>query len=214
MGANIYKNAEGKRVPGVTTVISGNLGWNKQALMYWANSVGLDGRSHREVSEDAADIGTIAHAMVEGELKGKDWQELVSLTGTTQEQTDQAENAYLAWREWADTVNFELITAEHTLVSEEHQFGGQIDVAAVKNTTSIVDLKTSKDVYADHKIQIAAYGQLWNENYPDNPIRSYYILRIGKDGSFSYHYWPDLSKEWEVFKLLRQLHGMKKEIGG
>jgi len=99
MPANIYKTADGKRVPGVTTVIGGNLGWNKQALMYWANQVGLDGRNHREVSEEAADTGTIAHAMVEAELKGLDWKELVDIKGVTDEQLGRAENAYLAWME-------------------------------------------------------------------------------------------------------------------
>jgi len=213
MPANIYKTADGKRVPGVTTVIGGNLGWNKQALMYWANQVGLDGRNHREVSEEAADTGTIAHAMVEAELKGLDWKELVDIKGVTKEQLERAENAYLAWLEWAETVNFELLYSEHLLVSEKYRYGGQIDVAMVKRTTSIVDLKTSNGVYPDHMIQLAAYGQLWNENHPDNPVQAYYLLRLSKeDGGFAYHYWPSLPEPWEAFKLLLGLNDLKKKI--
>jgi len=34
MGTINYKNAKGERVSGTTTIISQNLGWNKQALMY------------------------------------------------------------------------------------------------------------------------------------------------------------------------------------
>jgi hypothetical protein len=41
----IYKTKDGLRVPGVTTVIGGNLGWNKQALMYWAWNEGIEGRN-------------------------------------------------------------------------------------------------------------------------------------------------------------------------
>jgi len=212
MPANIYKSKEGKRVPGVTTVIGQNLGWNKQALMWWANQVGLDGMSHRDASQQAADIGTIAHAMVEAELKGKKYEDMVNLKGVTKEQLDQAENSYLAWLEWAETVNFKLLKSEHTLVSEKYQFGGQIDVAAIKKQTCIIDLKTSKDVYPDMKIQLSAYGQLWVENYPDDPVKAYYLLRIGKDGGFSYHYWPDLSSAWEAFLCLRRLHDIQKKL--
>jgi hypothetical protein len=42
-----YLSASGKRLPGVTTVISKNLGWNKQALINWANQCGLSGKRHR-----------------------------------------------------------------------------------------------------------------------------------------------------------------------
>jgi len=96
MPAHIYINAKGERVPGVTTIISGNLGWNKQALMYWAWNEGVNGRHYRETSQTAADIGTIAHAMVEADLKGKDWQKLVDMRGVTDEMISKAEKAFHA----------------------------------------------------------------------------------------------------------------------
>jgi len=62
MPANIYKNAQGKRIPGVTTVIS-NLGWSKGGLMHWAWEQGINGIDYKETRDKAADTGTIAHAM-------------------------------------------------------------------------------------------------------------------------------------------------------
>lgn len=212
MPAHIYRNSAGKRVPGVTTVISGNLGWNKQALMAWANAQGLEGRHHRDVSQAAADIGTIAHAMVEGHLKGKAWQEIVGHATVPPESMEKAENAFNAFIEWKELVNFELLNSEISLVSEQYNFGGTIDVAAIQNKISIVDLKTSNDIYADHRIQIAAYGKLWNENFPDKQVQAYYILRLGKDGSFAYYYWPELDQAWEAFKCLLILHNLKKAV--
>ncbi len=214
MPANIYKNAAGKRVPGVTTVIGGNLGWNKQQLMYWANQQGLDGHNHRDVSDKAADVGTVAHLMVEKELKGEkfEWPRLGQGMGLDKGQIKQAENAFSAFVEWRKLVNFQLLHSEHTIVHEELNYGGQIDVAAIQNKVSIIDLKTSKDVYPDHRIQIAAYGQLYNHKYPEAPIEAYYILRIGKDGGFAYHYYPDMENEWEAFKCLLKLHELKKTI--
>ncbi len=208
-----YKDRNGKRVPGVTTVIGGNLGWNKGALMYWAWNEGVNGRNFRDTSQKAADIGTIAHAMVEAELKGKDWKKIVDLRNVTDEMIDKAENAYLAWLEWARTVNFTLVQSELSLVHDEMGYGGTIDIAAIKNETCIVDLKTSNSVYPDHKIQLAAYGELYNYNFPEDPITAYYLLKLGKDdGSFAYYYWPNLNNAFRAFKALLELHNLKKVV--
>ena len=204
----IYKNSENKRISGVTTIIS-SLGWNKQALMYWAWNEGIEGRNFRDTSQKAANIGTIAHAMIEADLKGKEFDS----SKFDKDMIDKAETAYLAWLEWKELVSFNLLESEKSLISEEHQFGGTIDIAVIKNVTAILDLKTSKDIYSDHKIQIAAYGKLWDENYPNNPIQAYYILQLGKeDGSFHYHYWPSLEEAWEAFLALLKLHQLKKKI--
>ena len=75
MPANIYKNKAGERIPGVTTVIGSNLGWSKGGLMHWAWEQGINGLDYRETRDAAANTGTIAHKMVEYEIKGKkfDW---------------------------------------------------------------------------------------------------------------------------------------------
>jgi hypothetical protein len=212
MPANIYKNAEGLRVPGVTTVIGSNLGWSKGGLMHWAWQQGIDGLDYKATRDKAADTGTIAHAMVENEVKGIkfEWPKLGYDLGGNAEQVKQAENAFAAFVEWKELVKFELMFSEHLLVSEKHQFGGQIDIAAVQSKRAIIDIKTSNAVYEDHKIQIAAYGELWNENYPDKLIEAYYILQLGKDGSFTYHYYPNLDNAFRAFLLLRELHDLKK----
>ena len=214
MPANIYKNKDGQRIPGVTTIIGSNLGWSKGGLMHWAWDQGINGLDYRDTRDKAADTGTIAHAMVEHEVKGEkfDWPKLGFELGGNEEQIKQAENAFTAFCEWKELVKFELLFAEHLLVSEKYQFGGQIDIAAIQGKRAIIDIKTSNAIYEDHKIQIAAYGNLWNENYPDKPIENYYILQLGKDGSFTYHYWPDLSNAWRAFVLLRELHDLKKVI--
>ncbi len=214
MPANIYKNKAGQRVPGVTTIIGSNLGWSKGGLMHWAWQEGIEGRDYKATRDKAADTGTIAHAIVEHEVKGEkfDWPKLGYDLGGNDEQIKQAENAFSAFMEWKDLMKFELLQSEHLLVHEKLNYGGQIDIAAVQNKRSIIDIKTSNAVYEDHKIQIAAYGKLWEENYPDKPIEPYYILQLGKDGSFAYHYYPDLDNAFRAFVLLRELHDLKKKL--
>lgn len=208
MPAIDYRNAKGERLSGVTTIISANLGWNKQQLMYWANQQGLSGKNHRDTAQAAADAGTLAHAMIEQEITGKPHgitadEETVSL----------AETAYLAWLEWCQANRFEVIASEKSLVSEKYQFGGTIDIARVRDKRVILDLKTSNGIYPDHRIQVAAYGLLWNENYPDELIEGYEILQIGKErGNFAHYFWPELNNELEAFLCLLKLHQLKKLI--
>ena len=209
MPTQIYKTKAGERVPGTTTVISTNLGWKTQGLLYWAWNEGIEGRNYRDTAQKAADIGTIAHAMIEADLKGKEYD----ASAIPADMKDKAENAYLAWLDWKQLVGFELLGSELALVHEEHKYGGCIDIAAIKKVPCIVDLKTSNGLYADHLIQISAYGQLYNSHHPDAPIQGYYLLRLGKeDGSFHYHYWPSLPEAWEAFKCLLILHGLKKTL--
>lgn len=215
MAANIYKNKDGKRVPGVTTIIGGNLGWSKNGLIHWAWEQGINGLDYRASRDKAADTGTIAHAMVEKELKGEpyEWPGLAWQMGATdREQVEQAQNAYSEFVNWMDIVKFKLEASEQTLVSEHHQYGGQIDIAAIQGKRAIIDIKTSNAVYEDHKIQIAAYSNLWNENYPGEPIEAWYILQLGKEGGFTYHSLPEkvIDAGWMAFILLRELHDLKK----
>jgi hypothetical protein len=203
-----YINSKGERLPGVTTVISANLGWNKQQLMYWANQQGLAGKNHRDTAQAAADAGTLAHAMIEAELTGK---KLV--IDAEQETISLAETAYLAWLEWCQANKFQVIASEKSLISEKYQFGGTIDIARVRDKRVILDLKTSNGIYPDHRIQVAAYGILWDENFPDEQIEGYEILQIGKErGNFAHYFWPELNNEREAFLHLLVLHNLKKLI--
>ena len=111
-----YKNKEGKRVSGVTTIIGGNLGWNKQALMWWANEMGLQGKNHRDEAKEAADAGTLCHALIEKDIlkmmppshKLVDIEKgIKKLTiDLTDEQLSKAETGFLNFLEWKRMVNF------------------------------------------------------------------------------------------------------------
>ena len=64
----IYKTSEGKRVPGATT-ITGLL--NKPYLITWANKLGLEGVDSTKYRDEAASVGTLAHAMIQAHLEGE-----------------------------------------------------------------------------------------------------------------------------------------------
>lgn len=202
-GGYFLKN--GEKAPGVTTIIGGQLAWNKSALMWWSWSQGKEGKDFRETKEDAADLGTRVHALIEMEMRGQ---------RPTEIPTD-CESSLLAFYEWRDAFKLQATGAEVSLVSEKYRFGGTIDYPAMLSGRRVIlDLKTSKGVYPDHRIQLAAYGQLWDEAHPDDSVTGFHLLQVGKEnGAFAHYYWPSLAKEFEAFFLLRGLYDLQKEIG-
>jgi hypothetical protein len=203
------------KVPSVTTVIGSNLGWNKTPLMIWANQEGLQGRNHRDTAKKAADAGTLAHAMVEQEIKGLPPMSLLPYDETLRH---QAVNAYMSWGNWRESVDFELIHSELPLVHATWGYGGTLDIMArVSHLRTLVDLKTSNGVYPDHIIQLSAYFELWNHNHPKECIEQVILLQIGKDDtSFNPYCWgaddPVLAHGLNAFGHLLALHPLKQEL--
>ena len=207
-----YHCADGERVPGTTTIISRFK--DSGALMHWAFQQGRNGAEHLYAeSEKAADIGTLAHAMVEASIKGEDPKSVIN--GHSAEFQQKAENAFNEYLEWAAQTNVKIIAQEMHLVSEEYRFGGTPDaIGLIGNSLCLLDWKTSNGVYPDYAIQLAAYRQLWNENHPDQPLTgASYLLRFSKNyPDFEARKFGDLSEAWEIFKLYRQAYDLDKQL--
>ncbi len=207
-----YKNKEGKRVSGVTTIISSNIGWSKDALIYWAWNEGMEGRNFRETKQSAADSGTIAHGMIETHLKGKLY---VPPIEAPEEVIAKAQKAFANFLHWREQVNFRALFLEEHIVSEVYQFGATPDcIAAINGKICLFDWKSSNGVYPDYLIQIAAYKVAWEEVHPDILIDGgFYLYRMDKENAaWTLHYWEDLSPAWEAFLCCLKLHSLKKQI--
>jgi hypothetical protein len=207
-----YKLKDGTKVSGTTTIISQNLGWNKQQLMYWANQMGLDGKNHREVAQKAADAGTIAHAMIEANIKDRPF---IKDPKYSQEEIGKAETCLLNFLEWRKMVNLKTLTTEVNLVSEIYGYGATPDlIGVVIDKLSLIDWKSSSGLYPDYLIQLAAYKVAWEENNPDKPLEGgFHLLRIDKEtASFHHHHWNALPEAWEAFQHLLALHNLQKKI--
>ena len=74
-------------------------------------------------------------------------------------------------------------------------------------------IKCANAVYADYLYQLAAYGLLWSENYPDHPlVGGFHLCRFAKEqGDFSHHYFPSLDDEAETFLRMRDLFDRVKK---
>jgi len=203
-----YLNAAGKPVPSVTQVISRFK--DSGGLIWWAWNEGREGRDFRETQGAAASAGTLAHKMVECEIRGQAFQP----NGEPPETLAKASRAFAMFQEWSRHTQLVPVDTEVKLVSEELQVGGTIDAVSILDKVALLDWKASNAVYVDYLIQIAAYGALWNEHNPDRPITGgYHLVRFSKDeGDFSQHYFSDLSDALESFKLMRRLFDLDKKL--
>lgn len=204
----VYKNKTGDVLPGVTTVI-GLLA--KPALIHWAWKLGTEGIDYRKAREKAQNIGTIAHYLIHCEIKGKK----PDTSEYPPKLVDKAETAFLAWLEWRDKFDLKTVGSELPLVSEIYGYGGTLDWVAInKNDLWLVDFKTSKNkqVYDEHRYQLAAYKSLWDENHHGQEIKNSHLLMIDKeDGGFAHHELPNLDREFSIFEHLLEVYKLRKK---
>ena len=215
-------------MPGVTTIL-GNLGWSRDALMWWANQIGREqGISHREVTSKEADAGSLCHALMErhtilrlkqsSDKIDNDIKVLTSSLST--EQTDKAYKGFDNFRKWSDRLDLQPIIAEPNLVSEKMRVGGTPDyIGTCLDGRALIDYKTSKstNLYPDNLIQVATYKAIWEELHPDQPIELIIILKLDKlEGSFAHFEFegahPKIAAGLKVFRYLRGIHELKKVL--
>ena len=163
---------------GVTTILGATLA---KDLVSWAVGMAKDylTAKHPEISiqdiEDAckqytirrdkgADTGSEAHAMVENFLKGYP-------TPPVGEHSEEAENAFLAFKKWFDDVGAEVINVEEVIFSPTFGYCGTYDcMLRINGKIYLCDLKTTnasrrapKGVYPEMFIQLGAYAAAHHE---------------------------------------------------
>lgn len=201
-----YRTKSGVLVPGVTTVL--NL-LAKPALIYWAWDLGMKGEDFKKVRDKAADIGTVAHYLIECDIKGLK----PDLGDFSPNVVKKALIAFEAFRNWRAVYKVETVDCECGLVSEKYLYGGTIDWVARDNTGSLLllDVKTSKGIYDEMRYQLAAYWHVWDENHPDMPIRKAAIIKLSKEtADFSFHPFVLLDTEFRIFLHLRDVYALRK----
>jgi hypothetical protein len=210
---NGYVNAAGQPVPGTHDPISRYM--DKTALMHWAHKQGCAGLPLYDRS--ALDIGATVHGMAELDLKGRPDREIEAYAHDRLVAPDHLQKAFASFgqfREWRQQCHVRAIAQEVSMVSEVHQFGGTPDtIAMIGDGLGLIDFKTSPKPYPDHLIALAAYGRLWEENHPQQPLSSYHLIILPKDGTaFAHHAYGDVSRQWKLFTLYLEAWRLDKGL--
>lgn len=197
-------------MPSVTTIL-GTLGWGNENLLTWANNLGLEGKKHTEVRDRAADIGTVAHQMIDDYLHKR----AVQVIDAPDEIIAEARVAFGAYRDWERNHHVRVLASEFPLVSTTRMFGGTPDavVSIDDGERILIDFKTSKWLFAKHILQAAAYVDLITE-CKGVALDRVIILRVGKDGVFRALEitGDDLEAGKVAFEHCRLLHAQKSGL--
>lgn len=147
-----YKDQNGMRLPGVTTIIHQELGWNKGVLIDWANKRGLEGIETKAMVDDLAEIGTIAHQFVLDKIKKVE----TNTNAFSKDHIAKAMNCLDSYNNWMKDKTVEAILLEARLISEKLKFGGTPDFyGKINEKLTLQDYKTGKALYDEYLIQVA-----------------------------------------------------------
>jgi hypothetical protein len=201
-----YRLKDGTVVPSVTTITSRFK--ESGGLINWAWKCGMDGVDYRTVRDDAANAGTLAHAMIECHISGENFS-----AEAPEDTMAKAKRAFDAYLTWADQTKLKILETERRMVSEKYRYGGTWDALGEhQGKLVLVDWKSSASVHSDYLLQLAAYKNLIEENR-DQRIEGFYLCRFGKDtGDFSVHWYEELNEAWEMFLCLRRAYELDKSV--
>jgi len=201
-----YESCSGEWLPGVTTIVQLLA---KPQLYIWSNKKGLEGIDSEKLKDALANIGTCAHTLIEYDLMNKE----PDLSDYTPDEIKRAQIPFKKFKEWQKNRNFSAEKVELELVSERHKFGGTCDLyGTLDGKKTLIDIKTSKSCYLEHKLQVAAYRELLEENgYKVEQVK---ILRVGREGKegFDELEVTRLETLFSIFLCLLKVYQLKREL--
>jgi len=182
----------------------------------YKSSMGLDNiikgvkSAYRSSSKDALNIGTITHDWVEGAIKWKlNGGEMPKMP-----KQEEAQNSISAFRKWIAANNVEWLSSEEKVYNRKDGYAGTLDARAhINGEYCVIDWKTSKAIYPEYHLQVAAYAKAV-EDMHGKPVDATYILRCDKaSGRFEACRSTDIDKDYQAFLAALILYRRLKEIG-
>lgn len=138
--------------------------------------------AYKEKAGEAADRGKAAHsffeAYVKAEMAGKNKDALAMPTDL------QARNSITSFLAWAMKYQIEWLASELVVGSEELMYAGTLDaIARINGVVTLIDFKTSRDIYSESYIQLAGYQLALGRFRPDIIIQQRAIAWFPKEGN-------------------------------
>ena len=140
-----------RQFPGVTTIIGSVI--RKPGLERWMGNVG--NAEAKRVREEAADHGTLVHALASLVVQGVPSIPMGGEDAPAQAQLD-------AFTDWYEQFVAEVYAVELMVAHPGYQYAGQLDfLLRLKRhkAPTLIDVKSGKAVYAEHRYQTSAYRE-------------------------------------------------------
>lgn len=219
-GGSRYYEVEGLSVPSVTTILDC---LPKPALPRWAAKVAAEYAYDAYLSpgvtdldpeaiikdiknapfrqrDQKANLGTVVHEALESYLGGKSDEQILN-----ELPADHAGYFYGVLH-FLDAVEPQIEAAEATVFSKGWGYAGTADIIGlVHGVRTVIDLKTSKDIYTSHGAQIAAYAKA-ELIVRDDKLEQWegaergIVVCVNADGEFKAVPFNDLKPWFELFQ--------------
>jgi hypothetical protein len=199
--------------------------------------IALDAKkAHTERFEEAGDVGTQAHEIIEIYIKNAIKHSNGIITDVafhpmpdTDERVINCVNAAL---DWIEQHQVKFLKTEHKVYSRQWKYAGTMDASArvhactrpeccpqdFHDELAVLDWKTSNQLSNDYVLQTAAYQNAEQEEFGET-IKHRFILRLGKeDAKFEpWHLGPEtFEMDFDGFKLClalkRQMRYIEKRM--
>lgn len=188
-----FYDIDGKLYPSVTTAL-GVI--RKPFLEVWRGKLGNDEADR--VMHEAADLGSAVH----------DYCHMIN-TGQAVDPADEYREMVMAYQSWLSATVKEIVLAEQVVYSHKYQYAGRLDLLAVlkgDKYPTVIDIKTSKGIYPDMALQLAAYQQALAEmGIKANRRLILHIDKIEKGKSKTKEY-RDHARDFTVFLYALELY--------
>ena len=134
-------------------------------------------KAYRREMENALDIGSQAHKLVEHGIR----KALGQVVGPEPKVRDEALLAYMAFQDWCQEHSVQALRIEQQVYHPRLGYAGTLDlVARINGELAIVDVKTAKAIYWEYELQVAAYAAALAAMGHETVTKGY-ILRLPKN---------------------------------
>ena len=161
-------------------------------------------KAHQRDLAKASEVGSQVHALIEWQLR----RTLGQTVGPEPRVTDDAQWAFMAWEDWAQSVQLTPRYIEQTVFSRQHGYAGTMDLLAeVQGVLTLIDFKTGKAIYGEAHLQNVAYQVALAEMGHSQPAGGL-IVRLPKvqtDPAFEVAAVPPVAELFPVFQAVKQL---------
>lgn len=170
-----YRNEDGTKIPGATSVLKNINTMDSDILCNWAAKMQREGKDWRKVRRDAGAAGSVLHDLCENRLPNDLDPVADRPPNVEDEKWDGLQKSYAAIRAWYVKYGPKVVFAEEPLHSKEHGFAGTPDAVVVfpsdipeygvlAGQPWLLDYKTGRIIGAKEVAQMASYRKLLSEN--------------------------------------------------
>jgi len=137
----------------------------------WIQNLLKDAKKRPDkIKEQAADLGTQAHAFIDLIIHGN----------APETVPEEIAGPIQSFRDWWMKSGIELVMGDTKVASLLYGYGGSLDALGWRNEKFVIlDWKTSNNVYTEYALQVAAYAQAFYETYGVSCAEAV-IVRFGK----------------------------------